>query len=158
MSIETEVPRKLGCGCLLLSTRLTGVEDPEQLRQLPKEPSILLFQRGFGAPTFGGCLGGPGGILEADRNENPAEAAAREAKEEANIDFRPDGHAFFKGEMPDRDLLYFIGDWSFGAGGIRHADHEAIGHLWVTGAQAQDMDLSFQYKNAILKLMKRGLL
>lgn len=153
--------RKMGCGALLLSHRLQGVS-PEMRRQLPKENSILLFQRGYGAPTFPGCLGGPGGLLESSKGETPSEASARETREETNITFVPEITPFYAGAMSDRDLQYFVGDWRISAGGIIYNDLEVVGHLWVDREMAlllaKSGRLSFHYGQAIEKLVAEGML
>ncbi len=155
--------RKLGGGALLLSTYLDrdrSLLSPEALRQLPppEKKTILLFQRGHGAPTYAGALGGPGGIVEVGVDASPAEAATREAMEEANIVFTPKEPAFSKAQLSDRDVIYFIGPWWINEGGINHNDDEAIGHVWFTGEEALRASLSFDYKNAVKKLIKQGLL
>lgn len=149
--------RKRGCGALLLSSMLQEGSS-ELLRQLPEDPAILLFQRGYGAPTFPGHWGGPGGLFEAGVDADEAAAAERETFEETNIIFIPETPAFYKGVMPDRDLIYHIGKWSIGKSGIRYNDNEVIGHGWFTGEQAQKLDLSFHYQTAIEKLIGRGML
>jgi len=150
---------KLGCGALLLSTRIDSTMVSEEYRlQIPHKPSILLFQRGFGAPTYQGFLGGTGGIFELGKDKNPGDATARESLEEGNLHFNPEEVPFYQGSMEDRDLMYFLGDWYPGEGGIMHPDDEAIGHVWLTGKQALGNDLSFQYKEAIEKLIQNNLL
>jgi 8-oxo-dGTP pyrophosphatase MutT (NUDIX family) len=154
--------QKLGCGALLLSDRLQEVVNFEMQRQLPQAKSILLFQRGYGAPTFAGCFGGPGGILEASKGETPPEAAARETMEETNIIFSPETDPFYMGEMPDRNLQYFVGDWAAPGAGIVYNDFEVIGHLWADRelalVLAESGKLSFHYQQAVEKLIAEDLL
>lgn len=157
---DTQQNRKLGCGSLLLSTHLDREslsDQPEILRQMPiqSEKRILLFQRGYAAPTYPGSLGGPGGIFEAQKDDSPAAAAKRETLEEANIIFYPEEPALTQDTLSDRDVIYFIGKWLPAKGGIIHNDHEAIGHVWLTGNQALQMNLSFHYRRAIEKLIKQ---
>ncbi len=160
-TVATDPNKKIGCGALLLSTYLDRdslATQPELLRQLPPtgDKRVLLFQRGYGAPTHPGSLGGAGGIFEADKDASLAEAAKRETFEEANIIFTPEEPPLTQASLPDRDVIYFIGTWTIGDGGIVHKDNEAVGHVWLTGNQALQMNLSFHYRNAIEKLIKQG--
>ena len=154
------IERKLGCGALLLSTYLDrerSLVSDEYLQQLPptEKKAILLFQRGHGAPTFPGALGGPGGLFEVEADPTPAVAAKREAMEEANITFVPEEPCLTKARLADRDVIYFIGRWYINEGGIRYNDGEVIGHVWLTGEEALRANLSFAYKNAVRKLIKQ---
>ncbi len=150
--------KKLGCGALIISNHYVG-NDSDFKNQLPKEPYILLLQRGFGAPTYPGCLGGPGGLYEPENDNDSHDAVIRETAEESNINFTPTESPFYEGSMSDRDLRYFLGDWTVLPGGICHKDGEAIGHLWVSGKQGLNMNnLSFRYKEAIQRLVDYNIL
>ncbi len=155
--------RKIGCGALLLSQAQQSIPrlPPELVRQLPPaDPGrILLFQRGYGAPTFPGCWGGPGGIFKKKTDMSLAAAAQREVFEETGITFWPEPTPFYSGQMPNRYLGYFLGNWQLPESGmVVFPDHETIGSGWFTAAEALRLSLSFKYREAIKQLKVASLL
>lgn len=138
---------KHGCGALLLPNRCK-IAPPEFKLQMPNK-GIVLFQRGYGAPTFKGCWGGPGGIRNP--GETPHQAAIRECWEETRIVFEPDDEPFFDGEGDDRHLSYYTGDWSVDER-IVIDPKEVVGYGCFEYPHALALPLSFKYRDAIAML------
>lgn len=147
---------KIGCGCLVLSGRYIG----NVYTQNPASKSILLLRRGPTAPTFPGAWGGPGGLFEDGKDKSWAGAASREALEECNIVFAPENPPFIEStwEGDNRLLKYFLGYWFIEYGGLRFNDNEADDYGFFTAEEALKMELSFRYREAILKLQADGML
>jgi 8-oxo-dGTP diphosphatase len=108
-----------------------------------KENKILLVKRSSNANTFPNTWTCPGG--RSKEGESPQQTAARELKEEVNLDFKP-RMLFKKGKHKGSELFRFLGDWS---GDVKIQEEELSDYNWFSYIDAIKLDLGFDYREII---------
>lgn len=149
---------KHGVGAAILSNRCSNPEDFAWTNQIcapnTNYPSILLVQRGWGAPSYAGDWGFPAGLT--DGNEDPRATCARETSEEIGLPFFAESEPFWEGAQPDRTLEYYLGTWTATERGpelrLTKGVYENCGLAWWTLEQALNLPLSFRYHDVLIEL------
>lgn len=139
---------KHGCGVAILSHKCTNSTEYEWISQIG-ENRILLIQRGITAPTFPGCWAFPAGLAEP--GETPREAAIRETLEEIGVEVSADNKPFWEGDLNNRKLSYFLGDWKAPEKLVVQIN-EVSGYGWFTYEEALRLPLAFRYAEVIKSL------
>ncbi|PCI04888.1 MAG: hypothetical protein COB81_02445 [Flavobacteriaceae bacterium] len=117
-----------------------------------KNNKILLLKRSNYTKNYPLHWGCPGG--RAEPGETAEENVIREVKEEAGLDFIPT-EILKTGIWENREFYRFLGTWS---GEIRIQEEEVLNYDWYTYNEAMRLQLSFDYKDIVALLYKKGLL
>ena len=117
-----------------------------------QEKKILLLQRSNYTQKYPGFWGCPGG--RAEKGESAEQNVIREVKEECNLNFIPTS-ILKTGIWQNRTYYRFLGNWS---GTIKIQELEVIDYDWFSYKQANELPLSFDYKEVIELLFFKNLL
>ena len=117
-----------------------------------KNNKILLLQRSNYTENYPLHWGCPGGRAEA--GETAEENVIREVREECGLDFEPT-EIFKSGIWKNRKFFRFLGVWS---GEIRIQEEEVLAYKWCFYKEAINFQLSFDYREIVELLHKKGLL
>ena len=122
-----------------------------------KDKKLLLTKRVATKKNYPNCWTFPAGTLE-DTDKTLADAAAREVKEEVNVDFVPTKKlGFYETNTEDSRILWFIYLWEW-TGEIKPLNSEISDIRWFTYEEAKQLDLAFSYHETIQDLYDGGLI
>jgi len=117
-----------------------------------KEKRIFLLKRSHSKKAFPWFRGFPWWRWE--ENENFKEIAIREIKEEVGLDFKPN-EVFFESIIWWWNSQRFLWDRTWN---ILLQEEEVDGYAWFSYNEAINLDLAFDYKEILEKLLKKWLI